>query len=528
MAGGNLTPRQKMINMMYLVLTALLALNVSAEILKAFHLVETSMVRAGQNIDEKNVETFKAIQKYKADHPSDPIANDAELNSKKAMDIAANAVKYIQDIKDDLIAKTGGYKEDTNGDGKVEDEEINGASNVEVHANIMIVQGKATEIKNKINEVRDKLINCVPKEKQAEIRSDLHTLDPAAKEGAKVTWESEMFEHPPLAAVTTLLTKIQNDIKNTEAQVLNYWKSNLTGDVIVIDNFEAQIIPTKGTYVSTGSKFTADIFLAAASSKTDATVTVGGANVAMENGIGKYEVSASGEGEKKFKAVITTKRASGKVETYEKEFSYTVVKPLAVISATKMNVVYIGLDNPISVSVPGYAAAEVTPVIEPANGGTLRKDPSTGQYLLKVTGSAAKIKIICSVKDKGTNTTKRMGEAEYRVRKVPDPQPALGTLSVSGGQPAAILKSQTVLRAAMTGFAFEGLNYIPYEFDFIMIPKRGVQAIHEKGKGQALSQSMIGAINKAQKGDKIMFTSIKVKGPDGNRQLSSPLVFDVQ
>ncbi len=528
MADSNASPRQKMINMMYLVLTALLALNVSAEILKAFHLVESSMERAGENIDLKNQETFKAIEKYKSDHASDAIAIEAQSKSKQAMDIAKEAVAYFQAIKEDLIEKTGGYNEDTNGDGKKEDEEIVGASNVEIHANLMINQGKGAEIKAKINDVREKLLACVPKDKQAEIKSDLTTPEPPEHEGKKITWESEMFEHPPLAAVNTLLTKVQNDIKNTESQVLNYWKSNLTGDVIVVDNFDAQIIPTNGTYVSAGSKYTADIFLAAASSKTDATVTVGGANVKTENGIGKYEVGASGEGEKKLKAVITTKRASGKVETYEKEFTYTVVKPIAVISATKMNVVYIGLDNPISVSVPGYAASEVTPVVQPANGGTLRKDPATGQYLLKVTGSASSIKIVCSVKDKGTNATKKMGEADYRVRKVPDPIPALGTLDVSGGAPSAILKAQTVVRAPLKGFAFEGVNYIPYEFQFLMIPKRGGQPFFEQGKGQTLSPGMQSAIARAAKGDKIMITSIKVNGPDGRRQLPSPLVFDVQ
>jgi gliding motility-associated protein GldM len=528
MADSKASPRQKMINMMYLVLTALLALNVSAEILKAFHLVETSMERAGENIDKKNQEIFEAIKKYKKDHPADPIANDAEKNSQEAMKIAADAVKYFQEIKEDLIAKTGGYKEDSNGDGKTEDEEIVGSSNVEVHANIMIVQGKGTEIKNKINEIREKLLNCVPKAKQVEIKSDLYTPDPPEHEGSKISWESEMFEHPPLAAVNTLLTKIQNDIKNTEAQVLNYWKSNLLGDIVVIDNFKAQVIPTNGTYVSVGSKFTADIFLGAASSNTNADITVNGSPVTSENGIGKFTRVPSSEGEQKFKGTIKTRKASGVEETYPFEFSFTAVKPIAVISATKMNVVYIGLDNPISVSVPGYAASEVTPVVEPASGGTLRKDPATGQYLLKVTGSASKIKIICSVKDKGSNATKKMGEAEYRVRKVPDPQPALGTLTMSGGQPLAILKSQTVVRAAMNGFAFEGVNYIPYEFQFLMIPKRGGQPYFEQGKGQALSAGMMAAINRAVKGDKIMFTSIKVKGPDGNRQLPSPLVFDVQ
>ncbi len=531
MADSNASPRQKMINMMYLVLTALLALNVSAEILKAFHLVETSLESAGENIGKKNEDSFKAINKYKADHPTDPIAIDAEQKAKNAMTISQEGVKYFQELKEDLIAKTGGRHEDTNGDGKTEDEEINGASNTEIHANLFMVENggaKGKEVKAKINELREKLLALVPADKRAGIKSDLVTLDPPPHEGATISWESQMFEHTPLAAVLTLLTKTQNDIKNTESQVLDYFRSNLTGDVIVIDNFEAQIIPTNGTYISQGSKFQADIFLAAASSKTDATVTVGGASVKTENGIGKYEVSASGEGEKKFKAVITTKRASGKIESYEKEFSYTVVKPLAVISATKMNVVYIGLDNPISVSVPGYAASEVTPTVVPANGGTLRKDPATGQYLLKVTGAASSIKIVCSVKDKGTNATKKMGEADYRVRKVPDPIPALGTLDVSGGAPLAILKSQNVVRAPLKGFAFEGVNYIPYEFQFLRISKKGGPPVYEVGKGQALSPTMLGAISTAQRGDKIMITSIKVKGPDGNRQLPSPLVFDVQ
>lgn len=526
MADSKASPRQKMINMMYLVLTALLALNVSAEILKAFHLVESSMKRAGENIDKKNEETLVAIETFKAQNPTNPIAAQAQENSQKAVKISKEMVQYIQDIKNDLIEKTGGYNPDTNNDGKVDDEEIVGASNVEVHANIMIVQGKATEIKNKINEVRQKLLDCVPKDKQAEIKSDLVTPDPPEHEGKRISWESEMFEHPPLAAVNTLLTKIQNDVKNTEAQVLNYWKSNLIGDVVIIEDFQAQVIPTNGTYVSTGGKYTADIFLGAASSKTEATITVNGSPVKTENGIGKYEVPASGEGEKKLKAVITTKRASGKVETYEKEFSYTVVKPIAVISATKMNVVYIGLDNPIAVSVPGYAASEVITSVEPSSGGKLTKDPQTGGYLLSVNGSAGKVKISCSVKDR-SGSVKKMGEQEYRVRRVPDPVPSLGTIDKSGNIAAAILRSQSSVMAPLNNFAFEGIRYIPYEYQFVILWKKGGPPFTDKGSSPALTPNMQAAMGRLSKGDKVIITQIKVKGPDGNRQLPSPLIFDI-
>ena len=306
MSDSNASPRQKMINMMYLVLTALLALNVSAEILKAFHLVEVSMVRAGENIDIKNKESLMAIAKYKADHPTDPIAIDLEGKAKQATEISKEAIKYFHDLKEELVAATGGRHEDSNGDGKTEDEDIIGASNTEIHANMMIVQKRGEEVKKKINDTREKFLALLPADKRASIKSDLNTPVPAAHDGVNITWESQMFEHTPLAAVSTLLTKIENDVKNTETQILDYFRSNLTGDVIVIDNFKAQVIPTNGTYVSVGSKYAADIFLAAASSKSDATVSVNGRDIKSEEGIGKFENSPGSEGEQKFKGIITT------------------------------------------------------------------------------------------------------------------------------------------------------------------------------------------------------------------------------
>jgi gliding motility-associated protein GldM len=526
MADSNASPRQKMINMMYLVLTALLALNVSAEILKAFHLVETSMLSAGANIDIKNQETYTGISKYKDDHPTDSIAIAAEMNAKKAMDISKEAVAYLQAVKDDLIEKTGGRHEDTNGDGKVDDEEIVGASNTEIHANIMIVQGKGTEIKNKINQIREQLLACVPVDKQGEIKSDLTTPAPAAHEGKQITWESQMFEHTPLAAVNTLLTKMQNDVRNTEAQVLNFWKQNLTGDVIVVDNFEAQIIPTNGTYISTGSKFTADIFLAAASSKTEATVTVNNTPVNVVSGIGKYEVAASGEGEKKFTAEIKTKRASGKEESYKKEFSYTVVKPLAVISATKMNVVYIGLANPISVSVPGYAASEVTPSIDPASAGTLKKDPETGQWLLEVKGGASKLKVVCSVKGKD-GVTKRMGEQEYRIKMIPEPSAMIGTVE-PGVVTTAELKGQSGVRAPLVNFPYEGISYKTVQYTLtISWKKRSLPEFSETTKSSPLTPGMIAALGRTTKGDKVIIEQYTVSGPGGNRMLK-PVVYTIK
>lgn len=517
--GGKVSVRQKMINMMYLVLTALLALNVSAEILKAFHLVEVSMEKAGANIDKKNTDILKAIDDYVKNNPSDEKGKIAQTKAAAVEKTAKEALKYLKDLKDRLIADAGGRK-----DGNPE-EEVAEASNIEKHANLLINQGEGAKLKQNINDWRTRMIDVLDPKDRPLIKSDLITEQPKK---ASQTWESEMFEHSPIAAVVTLLTKTENDVKNTEAQVLDELKKNLTKVNVVVDQFEAKVIPNLGTYVTIGSKYSADIFLAASSSRSTFDLTVNGSPVKVENGIGKYETSPSHEGEVKYKGVITQKQLDGTAKTYPFEGEYFALKPIAVISATKMNVVYIGLENPISVSVPGYAANEVNVSLEPGGAGSLKPGKEKGTYMLTLNkGKVSELKVVASVKDK-SGQTKRMGFQAYRVRQIPDPIPALGTIEMSGNIPAAQLKSQTVVRAPLKNFAFEGVNYIPYEFTFILQPKMGGNPVYEVARNQMLTPLMIGALSRAKKGDKVLILNIKVKGPDGVRQLPSPLAFDVQ
>jgi hypothetical protein len=119
-----------------------------------------------------------------------------------------------------------------------------------------------------------------------------------------------------------------------------------------------------------------------------------------------------------------------------------------------------------------------------------------------------------------------MGEQKYRVKVIPDPVPALGM--IEGGKTAsAQLKGQNVIRAALKNFAFEGINYVPYEFTFIVTSKR-TAPFYAVGQGQMLTPAMQAALNKAEKGDQVLVSSIKVKGPDGVRQLPGGVIIDVQ
>lgn len=517
MAGGNISPRQKMINMMYLVLTAMLALNVSAEILKAFHMVEVSMDKAGVNIDEKNKNALKAIEMYNVKNPGDSLGNVIYKKSLDAAKIADEASKYVNDLKALLIEQAEGRKD---GDANAE---LTKADNIELHANYLIVKDQGANgeaLKKKIEDTRDNLIKLLPEDKRALVKSDLTT---EVEKGSTQTWQSEMFEHTPLAAVVALLSKTVNDIKNTEAQVLDLLKAGLTDDIVIVENFEAKVIPNNGTYITLGSEYSADIFLAAAT-RQEAEIKVGGSTVAVENGIGKYKVNPTREGEIEYSGVITTKRSNGKVEQYPFKSSFTALKPLAVISATKMNVVYIGLDNPISVSVPGYSPEQVQ--VSCSAGGKMRPDKQKGTFLLTVDGSNREIVITASVKD-NKGQVKKMGVTNYRVRPIPKPIPMLGSIKQSGPQSAGVLKAATFVYASLEDFAFEGVKFTPLEYYIVVQPRKGDGKAY-KGTGAAVTSEMRAALGNLRSGDRVTLAQIKAMGPAGAVILPSALAIEVK
>lgn len=520
MAGGKVTVRQKMINMMYLVLTALLALNVSAEILKAFHLVEVSMEKAGLNIDKKNESILKSIDKYVDNNPSDVKGKDAKVKSDQVDKIAKEALTYIKALKDELIAGAGGRKEGE--DGKPNPEgEISEASNIEKHANLLIVQGKGKELKSKINEWRNSMINILPDADRANVKSDLIAEDDK-KTGE--SWEGEMFEHSPVAAVVTLLTKTENDIKNTEAQVLDELNKGLTKVNIVVDQFEAKIIPNNGTYITAGGKYSADIFLAASSSRSTFDLNVGGSAVKVESGIGKYEVTASGEGEKKYTAKISQRQLDGTMKTYDAEGSYFVVKPLAVVSATKMNVVYRGLENPISVSVPGYSASQTTVT---SSLGSLRPAAQAGTFNLSIPVGDVNKELVVSVSVKAPEGVKKMGEQRYRIKNIPKPTPMLGAIEASGAVTTSQLRSVAFIYAALKDFAFEGVSYTPTSYSIVFAPKRGDARVFQ-GNGPTVPNDAKAAFNTARPGDRVILTNIKAQGPAGQVIVPTSLAVEVK
>lgn len=526
MAGGNVSPRQKMINMMYLVLTALLALNVSAEILKAFHLVEVSLDKSSGNIESKNASVMKSIDKYHVEFPNDSNGIVVYNSAKKARELSAELVKYIAEIKEQIVAGADGRKEDTNGDGKIDDEELTKADDVENHANLMINNKKALELRGKINETRDKLLALVPKDKQSAIQTDLVTND-FVEGGENKTWESVMFEHTPAAAVITLLSKLQGDVRNTEAQVLDILKASISESDFTFDKLEPKVIPNNGTYITLGSEYSADIFVAASSSKQDAVIEVNGKQIPFEGGVGRYKVVPTSEGEIKYKGTIRAKKPNGQEDIFPFEQSFTALKPLAVISATKMNVVYIGLENPISVSVPGYSPKEVQVSISPAGAATFKPDAQAGTYLLNPKYVQGVREVVVSVSVTKNGKTSKMGEQKYRIRQVPKPIPMLGSIEQSGPVSAGVLKTAAFVYANLKDFAFDGISYKPTKYTLIYQPKKG-DAKAFFGNGPAVPPEAKAALNNAKTGDRITLVQVQATGPAGSVILPAALSLEVK
>jgi len=524
MAGGKVSPRQKMINMMYLVLTALLALNVSKEILKAFHLMEVSFNKANDNVDKKNQNILAALQQQAENRKEEvaPYYNRA-LEVKK---VSGEFVKYIEELKKTLIDRTEGRKEPKEGEIKGETE-LSEADNIELHANYLFKNPKdekAKELTNMVNSTREKFFKLMidgggvkidPKD-----RSKIETLTNLRTNFDKTNypgWAEMYFEHSPLAGVITMLTKIQNDCRNTEADIIEVLAKNIDKTKVSFDRLEAKVI-ANSTAVMVGSEYKAEVLLVASNSKSENPVVVDGRVLPMEDGKGVYSVRPSNQGTFTWKGVIQVKGPEG-IQPYPFEAEYQAFQGAATISADAMNVLYIGLDNPISIAVAGYTPKDIIPSM---SGGSLT--PKPGGWFAKVT-APGKALIQASVKMKD-GSVRKMGEQTYRIKQVPKPESMFGALE-SGTYPAAALLGQSTITAQLPNFVFEGVKFTVISYAWAYAPRRG-NSEFGAGSGAAISPQLKGAITKAKKGDKILVDDIQANGPGGIKKRLSPIVITIQ
>ena len=507
MAGGNLSPRQKMINMMYLVLTALLALNVSKDILKAFQKVEGSLSTAVENIGVQNNLMYSEFQKAADNNPIKVGAwKDLAFNIK---DDASELRQYIGDLKDTLILRTGGYDEEG---------ALVGMDNLEKVANEMLKKPqKGALLKAEIQAYKEYMLNIKGVSDNTDLTAlieNTFVLDDISK---TETWEKDRFDHYPLIAVLTFLTQLQGDVVNIESKVVDYLRSNIGADDMKFSTVAAQVISPKN-YVMEGDSFKASISIAAYDDTQTPIIIVTDVfindtlpdfskadtiPVALD-GRGMYSIPARGIGVQKRAAKIFLTTESG-VKEYTEIFEYQVAKPMAVVSPTKMNVFYRGVPNPIEVSVPGYSPEDLS--VSGSNVTLKRIKP--GQYEATVRDKAkgdAKITV------KANNRT--IGKPiEFRLKRIPSP-----TASINGKKEGVMSKGKLSkaqgIAASLTNFPFD-LKYTVESYDVRLTDGEYTKTI--KVKGNKFTTEVKEKILKLKPGSDISFTNIRAKGPDGRK-----------
>ena len=483
-------PRQLMINLMYLVLTALLALNVSAEVMNAFFSLDKGLTSSRKIVEKNNDQLMTSIDKQAEAYKTE-VNEKYRKNAKEAQRVADEFSAYIESIRKDVFDLGKGPSKN--------DETIpKDIRNKDVTTRYFINENHGKEIEDKINETRLKLLELADNDEKVKSSLPL-SIEVLPADSKSKNWPEFKFKQMPVAAIFPILGKIQSDAKNSATAILNYCSDKMGADKIIFDRFTPAVSPEK-SYIIQGEKFVADVFLSAYSSSADnISISVNGNGLPIKDGIAHYETSTSGVGERAYKVSINVKNPlTGQTENFSKEFKYEVGQRSVAVSLDKMNVFYIGVDNPISVSAAGVSSNDVrvsaTGVTASAQGG--------GKFIVRAT-TPGEAKL--TVSGGGASQT-----FNYRVKRIPDPAPRLG--KYKGGQLGnGEFKAQGGISAVLENFDFDAkCDMVGFEFTYY--PKRQ-DPIVVSNSGARWSGQASDMVNKAKPGDAYFFDDIKCKCP---------------
>jgi len=511
MAGGRETTRQRMINIMYLVLLAMLALNVSDTILNAFKNINDSLDASRSNVSSGLDQLFSAFQNTELKNKPErakPLWDKA--NQAKAY--AEELNKEIQRLKDEFKTAGGGISEET-GDFVLRE-------NMDIAQDIMINKKEGNKLKARINDTRHKLIQLLDEKDRASVSFSLEAKDPAKPIGAKNTWEEVNFgEGTPLTAANTILTKIQSDLKNAEAEVVKKLFSALNPNQMTLDRFKAVAVPS-GSYVIQGQPYKAEVFLTASDSKSNADISVNGSPLTVKDGVGTYTGSTNSVGSFTWKGTIRVKQADGEVKTYETQpITYQVAKPSATVSSTNLNVIYAGIPNPFSISAPGFSLESLKASI---SGGSL--SGSAGKYMVNVPGSLIGKEVTISVSGTTDGKTLSLGSNVFRVKPVPNPVAKFA--GKMGGPISGNRLADHEVSAVMENFEFD-INIKVIKFTVTVVkPRQDAQPYY--CTGDTFNAQARAALANLPSRSVVYIDNIVAQMPDGRTPTLNTMVFTVQ
>ncbi len=504
MAGGKETPRQRMIGILYLVLLGLVALNVPDSLLDAFKNITNSLDQSRTNVTTSLDNTYAAFEATKLKEQPAKAALLLE-KARSASKVSAELDTYVEALKKQLIEEGGGIDTTIN--------DVSARDNLDISPRIMISNKKADELRTKIENTRKRLLDILgPKDSQG-VNFSLNATDP---KHPKKSWQQAYFgDGIPLGATLTTLAKIQADNKNAENEVVKKILGKIDQAQVTLNEFRAVAV-APSSYILAGQQYKADIYLTAYDANSNPRITVGGSSIPTKDGIGTYTVTASGEGIRTWTGSLSVKQVEGPDKTYTVSGQYMVSKPSAVVSPDKMNVLYIGVPNPVSISAPGVPKESIKATF---TAGSI--SGANGHYIVKpnnVPGTTGKFTI---TGEKGMV----LGSSEFRIKRIPDPKAQFAGRS-GGKTSAANIKAQEAVFAKLDNFDFDATFSVTRFNLSVLKPRQDV--LSYSTTGGTLSAQMRQALNTVTPGTTVVFQDITAVGPDGSTRSLDAIVLTAQ
>ncbi|WP_207492279.1 gliding motility protein GldM [Aridibaculum aurantiacum] len=505
-------PRQKMINMMYLVLTALLALNVSSEILNAFKIVNTSLLKTNDLVSISTSTYLKSLEAKKSEPESRVKAEEWYPVAQKATELTSRIYSYIDQVKDSLMFGSG-YNP-AGGDSTYKEDNLDAATRI-------LVEGElGNNLMKSLEDYKRNVLNIHPAVK-AEFEKNLpidFSVPKAAKPESPTAkeWTATYFRMTPTIAALTILSKFQNDVRTTENRIVAFAHSKV-GEVAVRFDTYQPLVGASSTYLMPGQELEITAGLGAFSSQKKPTITINGAPAAIESdGMARKKFNVPGVGSHSVNVVVSYTDQEGNLRTETKKIDYTVGSPTgASVSADAVKVLYIGLDNPLTISGGNVGAEKTNASID---NGTLR-NLGGGKFVANVRTPG---KATINVNADGKNTA-----FEFRVKRVPDPTPMVGQ-SAGGRVQANIFKAQQGLRADLKDFVFEGVKYDIVSFVFYAtgagFPENAGVA---QNPGAYFNGDSKRIMERCRPGTTVVLDEIRARGPDGEVRPLPTMAFNL-
>ncbi len=502
------SPRQKMINLMYLVFISMLALNVSVEVLNGFDIVEDSLNESSATMQERNLLVMDELESYNRQNPEKAGEwYNMGLNVKAMSD---SLVNYIENLKISMVKRADGK------DGDVHN--IKNKDNLDAASITMLapVNGEGPKLKESINRYRETVTQYITDPKRREIIEKNLSTETPERASLNKNWEEYLFENMPISAAVTILSKMQNDVRSSEGEALTTLLNSVDVGDFRVNRINAYVIPESKVIIQ-GGAYNARIVLSAEDSTQSPRIFVNGRTLdASSNGV--FTAGTGSVGTFPVEGYIEMVTGDGSIMRRNFSDSYTVIEPMATIAPTLMNVLYAGIDNEISISVPGITPQDVSATM--SNGALTRKG-NLWSVRPSAVGQDATISI--SARTAG-GQTRQLATKNFRVRALPDPTPYIEYTDANGNpsmfKGGALAKAVLVNAGGIKAAIDDGILNIPFRvtsFRTVFFDSMG-NAIPEVSNGNQFSERQKEQIRRLQRGKYFYISGVRAVGPDGSER----------